>query len=129
MVLVHDQGNVGIRFGSGLNQVFDEMFTRVFASARTGLQNHGRAHFVRSGHDSLNLFQIVDVKRGNAVAIGGGVVEQFAHGNECHSVFPNFFRKLMGILGILTRLPYSTLQILSIFVPPGEPIGSPQVIA
>ena len=96
VVLVHDQGNVGIRFSSGLNQVFDEVFTRVFASACAGLQNDRCADFIRSCHDGLYLLQIIDVEGGNAVAIGRSVVEQFAHGNECHSIFPNFFRNFVS---------------------------------
>jgi hypothetical protein len=35
-------------------------------------------------HDGLDLFQVVDVEGGQAVAVFGGVVEQLAHGNEGH---------------------------------------------
>ena len=77
-----------ISLGRSGDQVLDEALARIFARARAGLQNNRRADFVSSGHDSVHLLQVVDVKRRNAVAIGCGVVKQFAHGNKCHWITP-----------------------------------------
>ena len=55
VVLVHDQWNVRPLLGRGLNQMFDERLTRVFASARAGLQDDRRTDLVGSGHDGLDL--------------------------------------------------------------------------
>ena len=84
VVLVHDQGDVGPLLSRGLDQVFDEGLTGVLACARAGLQDDRRTDFVGGLHDGLDLFQVVDVKRWDAVAVGCGMVEQFAHGNERH---------------------------------------------
>jgi hypothetical protein len=49
------------------------------------------------------------------------MVKQLTHRNQCHDVvFP--IKKNMG-----RRQP--TLQIFNMLVPPGEPMGSPQVMA
>ena len=79
MVLVHDQRNVRIRLNRGLDQMLDERLAGILARASAGLQDHRRADVVRSSHHSLHLFEVVDVERWNAVAVNGGVVQQFAH--------------------------------------------------
>ena len=84
MVLVHHQRDVGVHLGGGLDQVFDEGLTRVFAGTCAGLQDDGGAHLVGGSHDGLHLFEVVDVKSRNAVAVGCRVVQQFAHRDECH---------------------------------------------
>ncbi|MCY1370474.1 hypothetical protein D9M69_575660 [compost metagenome] len=88
MVLVHHHRDVWVHLGSGLDQVLDEGFTRVLAGTGRGLQDDRSADLVGRGHDGLHLFEVVDVERRNAVAVGGGVVEQFAHGNESHEKSP-----------------------------------------
>ena len=35
-------------------------------------------------HDRLDLLHVVDVERADAVAAGGGLVEELAHGDERH---------------------------------------------
>ncbi|MDT4883623.1 hypothetical protein FQZ97_1196800 [compost metagenome] len=67
--------------------MLDEGFTRVFAGAGAGLQDDGRAGFLGGLHDGLDLFEVVDVEGRNAVAVGGGVVQQFAHRDECHGKY------------------------------------------
>ncbi len=84
MVLVHDQRHLRVGFYGGLNQVLDEGFAGVFASACAGLQDHRRTDFGRRLHHSLHLLQVVDVEGRDAVAVFGGVVQQLAHGNEWH---------------------------------------------
>ena len=88
VVLVHDQRNVGPLLGGGLDEVLDEGLTGVFAGTGAGLQNHRGTHLIRGLHDSLDLLQVVDVEGRNAVAVFGGVVQQFAHRDECHVKFP-----------------------------------------
>jgi hypothetical protein len=66
--------------------VLDEGLAGVLAGPGAGLQDHRRADFVGGSHHGLHLFEVVDVESRNAVAVGGGVVEQFAHGNERHEI-------------------------------------------
>ena len=86
MVLVHHQRNVRPLLRRCLDQVLDEGLARVFAGSCTGLQDDRRAHFICRRHDRLDLFEIVDIESRNAVAVFSGVVEQFAHRDECHGV-------------------------------------------
>ncbi len=79
MVLVHDQRNVGPLLGGSLNQVLDERLTRILASTCAGLQDDRGTDFIGSGHDGLDLLQVVDVESWNAVAVDGGMVQQLAH--------------------------------------------------
>ena len=88
VVLVHDQRNVRVGFDCGLDQMLDERLAGIFACACTGLQNDRCAGFIGGFHDGLNLLEVVDVESRNAVGVLGGVVEQFAHGNESHEVIP-----------------------------------------
>jgi len=86
VVLVHHQGDVRVGLGGGLDQVLDEGLTSILAGASAGLQDDRGAHFVGGGHHGLHLLEVVDVESRNAVAVGSGVVEQFAHGNERHVI-------------------------------------------
>ena len=86
VVLVHDHRDVWISLRCGLNQILDEMLARIFARTCAGLQNHGRTHFIGSGHDGLHLFQVIHIEGGNAIAVFGSMVEQLAHGDESHVV-------------------------------------------
>ena len=88
VVLVHDQWNVRIGFDRGLDQMLDERLAGVFARASTGLQDDRCAGFIGGFHHGLDLLEVVDVESRNAVGVLGGVVEQFAHGNESHEVIP-----------------------------------------
>ena len=56
VVLVHDQGDLGVGLYRGGNQVLDKGFARVFACARAGLKNHRSARFFSGFHDRLHLF-------------------------------------------------------------------------
>ncbi len=82
--LVHHQGDVGVHFDSGRNQVLDESLAGVLAGACAGLQDHGRTHFIGSLHHGLNLLQVVHVESRNAVIVFSGVIQQLTHRNECH---------------------------------------------
>jgi hypothetical protein len=79
MVLVHHHGNLGVGLDRRLNQVLQKGLASVFAGACAGLHDHGGAGFFGGLHDGLDLFQVVDVEGRDAVAIGGGMVQQFAH--------------------------------------------------
>ena len=81
MVLVHHQWNVGVRLQRRLDQVLDEGLARIFARTGAGLQDHRRAGFVGRRHHRLHLFEVVDVEGRDAIAVYGGMVKQFAHGN------------------------------------------------
>jgi hypothetical protein len=95
VVLVHHQRDVRVHLGGGLDQVLDEGLARVLAGAGAGLQDDRRAHFVGGRHHGLHLLQVVDVEGRNAVAVGGGVVQQFAHRNECHG-------EILGLKSLVT---------------------------
>jgi hypothetical protein len=79
VVLVHDQRDVRVHLGGGLDQVLDEGLAGVLAGPGAGLQDHRRAGLVGGGHHGLDLLQVVDVEGRNAVAVCGCMVEQFAH--------------------------------------------------
>ena len=87
VVLVHNQWNVGERFNRSLNKVLDERLACVLAGTGAGLQNNRGTHFIGGGHHCLNLLQVVHVKRRDAVAVFGSMVQQLAHGYERHFKF------------------------------------------
>ncbi|OQC12197.1 MAG: hypothetical protein BWX79_01174 [Alphaproteobacteria bacterium ADurb.Bin100] len=104
VVLVHDQRDVRVHLGGGLDQVLDKGLTRVLAGTGARLQDHGSADLVGRRHHGLHLFEVVDVEGRNAVAVGGCVIKQFAHGNQCHMKLrelkkPNPKPKRYGALG------------------------------
>jgi hypothetical protein len=70
VVLVHDQRDVRVGLGGGLDQVLDERLAGVLAGAGAGLQDDRRADLVGRGHHGLHLLQVVDVEGRNAVAVG-----------------------------------------------------------
>ena len=88
VVLVHHQRDVGVHLGCCLDQVLDEGLTSVLACTGRCLQDHGSAHFVRRRHHGLHLFQVVDVKGGDAIAVFSGMVEHFAHRDQRHGRGP-----------------------------------------
>jgi hypothetical protein len=87
VVLVHDQRNVRVLLDRGLDQVLDEGLAGVLAGTGAGLQDDGRAGFLGGFHHGLDLFEVVDVEGRNAVAVGGCVIQQFAHRDECHGKY------------------------------------------
>ena len=84
VVLVHDQRNMWMSLNRCGNQMLDERLAGIFAGAGAGLQDHRRANFVGRGHDGLHLLQVVHIEGWNAIAVGGRMVQQFAHRDECH---------------------------------------------
>jgi hypothetical protein len=82
VVLVHDDGNVRIALDGGFDQVTQENLARVLARTRRRLHDHRAVGFGRSGHDRLDLLQIVDVEGGQSVIVLGCVVELLANGDE-----------------------------------------------
>src|SRR5665647_1562106 len=88
MVLMHDDGNVRIAFDRSLDQVLEKTLAGVFARTGAGLHDHRGIDLIGSLHDGADLLQVVDVESRNAVAMGGGMVQQLAHRNECHDRNP-----------------------------------------
>src|SRR5690606_29073862 len=88
VILVHDDGNMWVGFDGSLNQVFQEAFARVLAGTGGGLHDDRAVGFSSGFHDGLDLFKVVDVKRGNTITVLGCVVEQLAHGNKGHEKTP-----------------------------------------
>ena len=82
VVLVHHDGNLRIHFDGGQDQVAQEGFAGVFARAGGALHDHRAVALGGGFHDGLDLFQVVDVERRQAVAVFGGVVEKLTHGYE-----------------------------------------------
>ena len=87
MILVEDDRDVGVGFGGREHHVPQIRLARVFARPRRRLQDHRRAGFLGRFHDRLDLLEVVDVERGDAVAVLGGVVEHLAQGHESHRGF------------------------------------------
>ena len=52
------------------------------ASASARLQDHRAVGLLGCFHDRLDLLQVVDVERGHAIVVLGGVIEQLTQGNE-----------------------------------------------
>ena len=77
--MVHDHRDMGITFDGRLDKVLQKRLAGVFARPGARLHDHGGAHLVGRLHDGLNLLEVVDVKCWNTVAVGGCVVQQFAH--------------------------------------------------
>ena len=84
VVLVHADGNLRIGIDGGGEEQAQERVAGTHAGPGGGLHDDGGADFARGGHDGLNLFEVVDVEGGHAVAVFGGVIEQLTHGNEGH---------------------------------------------
>src|SRR5919107_4476056 len=56
----------------------------VLTRAPRGLDDHGRLCFACGLHDRLDLLQVVDVERPDAVAAVRRLVQKLAHSNQCH---------------------------------------------
>ena len=97
MILVHHDGNAGVAFHRGLDQVLEEMLSRVFAGAGAGLHDHGGAGFFSRLHDGLDLFQVIYVECWNGVVVNRSVVQKLTHRNECHD---EILRKLKTCRGL-----------------------------
>jgi hypothetical protein len=89
VVLVHHDRNVRIALDGRFDQVTQECLACVFARARRRLHDHRAVGLRRRGHDRLHLLEVVDVERGQAVAVLGRVIEQLAHRNEGHRANPS----------------------------------------
>ncbi len=88
VILVHTDRNVRILLDRGQDQVAQEGLAGI--GTRTGgtLQDHRGIHGSSGLHDGLNLFHVVDVERGQAIAVFGGMVEQLTKGNQGHLQSP-----------------------------------------
>ena len=78
VVLVHHHRDMRKFFDGGQNQVAQKCSAGVFACACTGLHNHRRVYFTGRFHNGAHLFEVVDIKRGQAVLVLGGVIQQLA---------------------------------------------------
>jgi len=88
VVLVHHHRNVRVGFDRGQHHVAQVGLARVFARAGRGLQDHRAVGFLGRFHDGLDLLQVVDVERGHAVPMLGGMVQHLAKGNKGHERSP-----------------------------------------
>lgn len=104
MVLVHDNGDVGVGFHRSQNQVTQEVFPSIFTGTPRCLQNHGTVGFMGRLHDGLDLLHVVDVEGGNAVTIFGCVIEQQAHGYECHRVMSSLVERMYRFVNLTDNL-------------------------
>jgi hypothetical protein len=84
VVLVHDHRDVRIGLDGRLDEVAQEMLAGVLARAGRALHDHRAAGLVGGLHDGADLFQVVHVEGGQAVAVFRGVVQQLAHRYEGH---------------------------------------------
>src|SRR5450631_5798 len=84
VILVHDDGKLGIELRSGKHQVAQEGVVRVLARASRGLHDDRAFRGAGGLHDGLDLFHVVDVQGGHAVVVGGGVVEKGTKWNQRH---------------------------------------------
>ena len=90
VVLVHHHGNMRKFFNGGQNQVAQKRGAGIFARAGAGLHDNGRVHLVGGFHNGAHLFEIIDIKRRQAVAVFRRMVQQLAHGYKCHEKLLGF---------------------------------------
>lgn len=101
MVLMHTDRDLGIQLDRGLNQLEHDIIG-ISAGAPAGLQNDRAIGLLGGGHNRQHLFHIVDVKRRQAIAILGRMVEQLAHRNQSH----------LGVLSLLLIDPNAPRRCL-----------------
>ena len=77
-------GDVRPRLDGGLDELAQERLARVLARARGALEDDRAVDLVGGFEDRLDLLHVVDVERGKAVAVLGGVIEQLSYGDERH---------------------------------------------
>ena len=90
VVLMHTDRNMRIGFNSSLNQVLKENFTGILTSAGRSLHDDGRVYFVRSLHDGLNLFKIINVESRNTVVIFCCVIKELTQRHESHVLISEY---------------------------------------
>ena len=96
VVLVHDDGQVRVGFERGEDLVAQEGLAGVFAGAGRGLHDDRGVDLAGGFADGPDLFHVVDVEGGQAIAVFGGMVEQLAHGYEGHDGLRGGFGKRLG---------------------------------
>ena len=72
----------------GADHVLQKIGTGIFSRACGGLQDNRTVDFIGAHHDGAHLFQIVDVKRRNAVRVFRRVIEQLPKTDKCHVEYP-----------------------------------------
>jgi len=75
VVLVHDDRDMRVHFGSSDDQVTQEGLASVRAGACRTLQDHRAVNGIGSLHDGMHLLHVVDVECGQTVAVLGSVVQ------------------------------------------------------
>ena len=76
MVLVHGDRDLRIELGGGEHQVPQVVVLRVGPGAARGLHDDRRIGLLGRLHDRLDLLHVVDVERGQAVVVFGGMIQQ-----------------------------------------------------
>ena len=84
VVLVHGDRNLRIKLGRGEHQMAQVVVLRILAGSARSLHDHRRIGLLGRLHDRLNLLHVVDVERGQAVVVLGGMIQQQTHGNQWH---------------------------------------------
>src|SRR5262249_25135024 len=106
VVLVHGDRDLRVQLGRGQHQVPQVGVLRVAAGAATRLDDHGGVNLLGRLHDGLDLFHVVDVERGQAVVVGGGVVQEQPHRHQRHRKLRNsgsIYGSLYGGRGTASR--------------------------
>jgi len=81
VILVHDHRDFRVRFNGGQDQVTQIGLAGIFAGAGGALHDHRGVALGGGFHDRLNLFQVVDVERRQAVTVLSSVIQQLTHRN------------------------------------------------
>ena len=89
VVLVHHDGDLGIELRRGQHQVAQEEVVGVLAGAARGLDDDRALGGAGGLHDRLDLLHVVDVEGAHAVAVFGGVIEQWTKRDEGHFLTPS----------------------------------------
>ena len=88
MILVYHHGDVGKLVHGRFHHGAQERGAGVLSCACAGLHDYRRIGGVSRLHDGSCLLKVVDVERGYAVAVFGGVVEKLSQADQCHAVSP-----------------------------------------
>ena len=84
VILMQAHRNLRVLFDRREHEMTQERLARIAARAGRCLQDHRAVDFFGGLHDRVDLLHVVDVERGQAVAVFGGVVEELLERDEGH---------------------------------------------
>ncbi|SCY84387.1 hypothetical protein SAMN03159288_04618 [Rhizobium sp. NFACC06-2] len=84
MVMMHADRDMRILFDSRMDEMRKRLVPCKSTSTSAGLHDDRTIRAICRLHDGEHLLRVINVKRGNGVAIFGGMIEQLTKGNDSH---------------------------------------------